>query len=353
MKIRVAISRGWTRFATAERRAAWYLLRRGFLHHREPAYVVGRKPDFLTFGRGRMWVEVKSLDPPVSQEFIGKAFERLKQRFKDLQEFRIDAWVSSSFDDSKAKSIRRLVYGEIRAGRASGAPWYASVPADLSQQQQRAEIRWTDTRGRPVRMVTWKSAADVYTYPLESEPGGLTAEIRMDGGIAQTLPAYELLSVQLPAPVMLRVEPTSDRPGVGSVGTDRAQEDTTVDRLRRVIDDANDQLKNGQRYEQVPGVVQIFFDHLGGAGQNDVLRACFGDLTIPIDATSRVAGEAFYGRNGILRADKNTAISAVTYRPRHYGTVSILNPWATYPVPLQWIDGTVHKVDGDRLVKVR
>jgi hypothetical protein len=202
-------------------------------------------------------------------------------------------------------------------------------------------------------MVTWKSTADVYTYPLESEPGGLTADIQVDDGVVQSSPAYQLLSVQIPAPVMFRIEASIDRPGIASVGNARAQTDTTVDRLRRVIDDANDQLKNGQRFEQVPGIVQVFFDHLGGAGQSDVLRACFGDLTIPIDAASRAAGEAFYGQNGILRANRTTAVSAVTYRPRHYGTVSILNPWATYPVPLQWVDGTVHEVQGDRLVRVR
>lgn len=152
---------------------------------------------------------------------------------------------------------------------------------------------------------------------------------------------------------MFRIEASTDSPGIASVGTARAQADTTVDRLRRVIDDANDQLKNGQRFRKVPGVVEVFFDHLAGAGQSDVLRVCFGDLTIPINAASRTAGEAFYGQNGMLRANRNTAVSAVTYRPRHYGTVSILNPWAAYPVPLQWVDGTVHKVEGDRLVKVR
>ena len=152
---------------------------------------------------------------------------------------------------------------------------------------------------------------------------------------------------------MFRIEASTDSPGIASVGTARAQADTTVDRLRRVIDDANDQLKNGQRFRKVPGVVEVFFDHLAGAGQSDVLRVCFGDLTIPINAASRTAGEAFYGQNGMLRANRNTAVSAVTYRPRRYGTVSILNPWAAYPVPLQWVDGTVHKVEGDRLVKVR
>lgn len=350
--IRKALAEGWSKIATAENRAALYLFRKGFLHCREPSFVVGRKPDFLTFGRGRMWIEVKSLDPPLSQELIGNAFVQLRQRFNDVGHFRIDAWVSSSFDEGAAKSIQRLVYNEIRAGRAGGAAWYASVSAERTQNR-RAEIRWTDTRRRPVRMVTWKSVADVYAYPLESEPGGLTANIQLDDGVVQSLPAYEVLSVQVVAPVMLRIEANAGGHGIASVGSARAQADTTVDRLRRVIDDANDQLKNGQRFRELPGVAQIFLDHLAGAGEIDVLRACLGDLTIPIDAVSRAAGEAFYGQNGILRATKNTAVSAVTYRPRHYGTVSILNPWATYPVPPQWVDGTVHKVEGDRLVKVR
>ena len=350
--IRKAISEGWSQFATAENRAALHLLRKGFLHCREPSFVVGRKPDFLTFGRGRMWVEVKSLDPPLSQERIGNAFVELKQRFNDAGQFRIDAWVSSSFDKRSAKSIQRLVYNEVRAGRAGGAAWYASVPAERAQKG-RAEIRWTDTRGRQVRMVTWKSAADVYAYPLESEPGGLAAEIQTDGGPVQSLPADQLLSLQVPAPVMLRIEANTGGNGIASVGSAQAQADTTVDRLRRVIDDANDQLKNGQRFRKIPGVVEIFMDHLAGAGQSDVMRACFGDLTIPINASTRIAGAAYYGENGILRANKNTSISAVTYRSRHYGTVSVLNPWATNPVPFRWLDGTVQKVEGDQLIKLR
>src|SRR5207245_356384 len=49
----------WRQVATTERRTAWSLLRRGFLYWREPALIrEGQKPDYLTFGRGRMWVEV-------------------------------------------------------------------------------------------------------------------------------------------------------------------------------------------------------------------------------------------------------------------------------------------------------
>ena len=342
----------WQAVATAERRTAWQLLRRGFLFRREPPFVVGRKPDFLTWGRGRMWVEVKSLDPPLSQELIGSAILQLRRRFEGLVGFRLDAWVSSSFDQRAAKRIQRLVRNEIRTGRASGAAWYAAVPTG-TVQNQRAEIRWTDSRGRAVRMVTLKSSADVYSYPLEAEPGGIDADIQIDDGSVQRVPAYQLLSVQDPAPVIIRIEASTGERGIASVGAAGAQADTTVDRLRRVIDDANAQLKNGQRFKTAPGVVHVFLDHLAGAGQSDVMRACFGDLTVPIDASSRAAGEAFYGQNGILRANKNTAVSAVTYRSRHYGTVSVLNPWATYPVLLKWLDGTVHRVEDERLVKVR
>lgn len=343
----------WSKFATAERRTAWYLLRRGFLYLREPGFVVGRKPDFLTFGRGRMWVEVKSLDPPLSQEVIGNAISQLRQRFDGLRgSFRVDAWVSSSFDQRAAKMIQRLVQNEIRAGRAGGAAWYAAVPGE-GALAGRAEIRWTDSRGRTVRMVTLKSAAEVYPYPLEAEPGGLTVDIQVDDGVVNSLPAYQVLSVQNIAPVMIRIEERVGGRGIASVGGARAQADTTVDRLRRVIDDANDQLKNAQKFKKVPGLVEVFLDHLVGAGQSDVMRACFGDLSVPIDASSRMAGEAFYGENGILRANKNTAVSAVTCRSRHYGTVSVLNPWAAYPLPLQWVDGIVHRVEDGRLLRAR
>ena len=340
----------WREVATAERRTAWYLLLRGFLFRREPPFVVGRKPDFLTFWRGRMWAEVKSLDPPLSQELIGSAYVELKKRLLIFGgTHRIDARISAAFNQGVAKRAVQLLSNEIRNGAATQGAWYIAVPAK-DAERKRVVLEWTSRDRDTVRMVSWRSATGVYACPLEAQPASWISDIQLTDGNAQaSIPAYNALSIQISPALMLRIESESEGGGLGSVGTAEAQADTTVERLRRVIDDASDQLKNAQTYRKIPGVAIIYFDHLGGGGQNDILRACLGDLTIPIDVATRKAGEAFYGANGMLRPNKNTAVSALTYRSRFYPTVSFINPWAAYPISPKWVDGVVYSIDGDRL----
>ena len=350
-KIRARLGSFWQHIATSERRAALYLLRRGFLYHREPRFVVGRVPDFLTFGRGAMWVEVKSLDQPISQERIGAAYAELKRRFNQFRsKYRLDVWISASFSQRTAKKAQQLFSREVRNGRAEGAAWYAAIP-ERDTGTERIELRWTH-RGRSVRMVTLKSPSGVYACPPEAEPVEAMAEAEIeDDKTSARIPAYKVLSIQQVAPIMIRVEADPEGRGISSVGYANTEQDTTIDRLRRAIDDASEQLKNAQTFRKIPGVVQVFFDHLAGVGEGDILRACLGDLTIPIDMPSRVPGEAFYGANGILRPNKNTAISAVTYRPRFYQTISVINPWAASPISKEWVDGVVYVLEGNRLTR--
>src|SRR5690606_21251589 len=74
----------WRFRRSAECRAAWSLLGRGFLWRREPSFVrEGKKPDFFAFGRGRLWVEVKSFDPPASQTLLSLAWSDLQRRLRN------------------------------------------------------------------------------------------------------------------------------------------------------------------------------------------------------------------------------------------------------------------------------
>ncbi len=73
-----------------------------------------------------------------------------------------------------------------------------------------------------------------------------------------------------------------------------------------------------------------------------------------IDRTTGKAAERFLGRNGLMRPDKNTTLSAVTYSSRARLSVSLLNPYATLPVRASWLAGTVYHVDANgEIVVVR
>jgi hypothetical protein len=294
-----------------------------------------------------MWAEVKALDPPMSQELIGSAYTELKRRLSQFSgSYRIDASISSAFNQGSAKKAERLLSSETKMGSVAEGVWYIAVPVE-DVENQHVALKWIDRNGIAVRMASWKSRSGIYACPLEAQPGDWTADIQFGDGLSRTtIPAYKVLTIQIPPAVMLRVEADAAGRGLSSVSTAEAQTNTTVERLRRVIDDASDQIRNGQAYRSVPGIVNIFFDHLGGGGEDDILRACLGDLTIPIDVATRSAGEVFYGPNGILRPTKNSAVSAITYRSRFYPTVSFINPWATYAISRRWVDGTIYWIDG-------
>lgn len=307
----------WREFATAERRAAWHLLARGFLYSREPASLKGQKPDFLTYGRGRMWVEVKAFDPPVSHTLLDTAWQELAKRFaKFTRRCRVDGWIAPGFDAGIAKRVTHLLSQELRSGLPSDREIYIAVPSgDIDRRVMR--LCWTSRCG-VVQMVTFRSIAERYGYPPAAEPDDWTANLQIiEGDAILQRRAFKVLDARRPARVLLRVEKSTEERVLCSLGNAEMQTVMTVDRLRDVIDYANDQIKNGQKYRAIPGILVVYFDHLTGGDHGDVLRACLGDLTISIDPDTNAISDTFYGRNGVFRPDKNTAISAITYRSRH------------------------------------
>ena len=345
--IRRSLIIAWREFASAERRTAWHLLVRGFLYHCEPAFVDGQKPDFLTLGRGRMWVEVKAFDPPVSQALLDAGWQELTERFaKFAGKCRVDAWIAPGFDQQVAKQVTHLLTNEIRAGLPADRVIYIAVPSGHIDKRAVVRLGWKGRRGIDVQMVALRSIDGTYGYPLAEEPSDWTADLQIiEGNTTVQRPAFTVLKAQRPARVLLRVEKWSENRVLCSLGNAEVQDVKTVDRLRDVIDDANDQLKNGQKHCALPGVLVVYFDHLGGGDHGDVLRACLGDLTVSIDRSTNSISETFYGRNGVFRRKKNTAISAIVYRSRHYSAMSLVNPYAQYPVKRGWLDGTTYWVD--------
>ena len=98
----------------------------------------------------------------------------------------------------------------------------------------------------------------------------------------------------------------------------------------------------------------------GGTGSNysnqlpDGFTFARDDITIEIDRATGKSGAPFLGRNGVMRPDKNTTVSAVTYSSRLRPSVSLLNPHATLPLRPSWLAGTVYQVqDNGDVVVVR
>lgn len=350
--IRRRIVVAWRGFSSAERRTAWHLLSHGFLFRREPVFVTGRKPDFLTYGRGRMWVEVKEFDPPTSQAQLDLGWEELTRRFaKIASPCLVDAWIAAGFDQRAAKQVTSLLGHELRTGLPAGLELYIAVPSGEVDKTV-LRLSWKQRNGTNVQLVTLRSIDGVYSYPLAAEPHDWTANLEIDDGrTVITKRAFTVLQVRQPARVMLRVEASGKEAVLGSLGNAEMQDISTVNRLRDVIDDANDQIKSGQKHRAVPAVLVVYFDHLGGGDESDILRACLGDLTVSVDPNVNAISETFYGNKGVFRANKNTAISAIIYRSRHYAPVSLVNPHARYTVKQAWLDGTVYWVDATGKVR--
>lgn len=337
----------WRDFATAERRTAWGLIAKGFWFTREPRFVKGQKPDFLTGGRGRMWVEVKEFDPPPSTALLNTGWELLTDRLEKFRgQCRIDAWISPGFNSRVAKYAAGMLAHEVRAGLPSNHALYIAVP---SREFDAAvvSLEWTRRDGVPVRMVTKRSKDGKYACPPAADPASWTENVQLvDGSTETTARFFQMFETRPPSRIAMRVD-TPDVQSLGylSLGNSEVQDVKTIDKLRDTIERAKEQLKNAQQHREGPGLVVIFNDHLGGGDPRDVLCACLGDLTATFDRAANAIVETFHGRNGIFRPDKNTSVSAVVYKSRHYPSVSLQNPHAKYPINHSWLEGDVYSVD--------
>lgn len=341
----------WQQLATSERRTAWQLFRRGFLWRKEPHWVSGRKPDFLTFGRGSMWVEVKALDAPASTALLGFAHTELKRRFdKSDIHCAVYANVAEGFDQRTAKRAMHTLEVAINDGLDRSRKTFIGIPAG-DVDNSTVVIDWTDDSGTDVRMYSPRSRKGSYGCPLSGGPSNWIGDISITDGSTQTkIPAFKLLSETDCCLLTFRIIPKAVGYGLYGVGSARATNDTTVVKIRKRVGDAAVQIRNAQTFRQHPGVVVIYNDHLGG-DQFDLMRACLGDLTVPIDLATKKAGSMHYGLNGILNNRKNTSVSAVTYRSRLFSDISLINPYASIAVNPRWLLGSIYAVELDGLVR--
>ena len=93
----------------------------------------------------------------------------------------------------------------------------------------------------------------------------------------------------------------------------------------------------------------IYNDYLV-ADRQDMMFACLGELTYPINTATKKAGNPYYGMNGALNSRKNTSVSAVIYRSQLFPDISLVNPHAVIPINPKWLTGTTYSVNAAGLV---
>lgn len=306
---------------------------------------MGRRPDFFTSLRGRMWVEVKELSAPTPEVLIGRAWEEIQSRL-DRFPYSCSLYicVSSQFDAGSAKRALALIRHALDGRPDDQSELYVCIPVEVTGQAT-VLLEWVSADDRPVRMFAVQSTNNKYRCPPGVEPSAWTEAVWIRSPAGQReVRAYEVLSRTEPARLTVQAIREGAGPRLASVGVLDASQSTTIKRIREAIDDAADQLSNAQTFKPAPGVVMLYNDFLG-SDDTDLLRACLGDLTISIDPDTVTSGAPFFGRNGVLSGGKNASVSAVVYCSSTAPPIGYVNPGARYPVKASWLCGEAYVLD--------
>lgn len=295
-----------------------------------------------------MWVEVKDIDSPPSQQTLDIAAEELRGRLDSLPgNYGVQAWVTSGFDARAAKLAVRILKQELERGLDPSEQLLIAVPSG-SYTQDAVQIRWTSVTGASIRFVTIDNNQAGYGCPGMAAPNDWTDDVEFtDENGTQLIEAFKVISDSDPNTLTFWVSPAGQHVGLGGVGSAQATQLNTIDRIRRCIDKAAKQIKSGQFHKEAPGVVEIYNDHLP-ANREQIYAACFGDLTCAFNPSLKNVS-SFYGMNGAFRANNNTSVSAVIYRSRLFKSVSVINSFAKFPVAERWLDGDVINTQGESL----
>lgn len=106
-----------------------------------------------------------------------------------------------------------------------------------------------------------------------------------------------------------------------------------AERIRAILSNANDQLKNGRRYEDAPCLLTVFHDGLDVPDNAIIMSALYGNLKFAFAKVRPNEGELVFDKDGGWTPEKNRTTSADLYI-RNGGEPPIVhNYWAQRPFP--------------------
>lgn len=331
-------------------RAEQWLKGLGYAPEPEPDWIrAGEKPDFFGHGEAPVWVEVKTLHPPRHHALMGRAWDDLRARCAKVEATTGDLYavIGDDYDEKAAKWLIGSLASEAASERRVDV---VVVPGDpVYDVTVRFEYAAED--GLIVQACARSESGRYTVYPgLEPNDWGKEIQILHSDGSKSAAALYEVLEADADAKLAVRIFPSTTPLQLRSTIGAGARENRSVWRVRQEIRYTNRQLRNGQSYQAAPGVCAIYQDGLDALGEQQVLAALFGDLTVQVMPNPTQLGPAFLGRNGVLSPTKNRGVSAVRYERAATSVTVVVNPWAAHAIDAGLFRQPVWVLDGDRLV---
>jgi hypothetical protein len=318
-----------------ERLVRDWLSERGYLEPEYEPVKIGRRPDFLAVANrdgitpDPLWAEVKSLGPEDSVVALSRTWPVLKDLGvpKGINGY-ATLHVNELTREQSVRALLKMFYGK--------ATTHASEKVQLSFIQEHSEkrdVRYLEIRGE-VQQKIWVRGAggEKMSMPPGIMDDGSRTVSSERAGRSEERPAFDVFDWTSPFDCALdtHIDPRN-RP-LTAISSMASGSSSLRSRALSAIEDANSQIRNAYASKVAPGVVFLVpaEDH---ADDQIIAMAAYGELTVPVSLQTNVLGEAYYGRNGAFRRDKNRHISAAIRLRRKGGTATYFpNPFAKEPI---------------------
>lgn len=308
-----------------------WLTERGYKSEHEPPVVAtGKRPDFLAVAGHStktpplLWAEVKSLQPDSTWLAISNVWPTLKQLGVPTG-VRGDAILEVT-DHTREQSVRALIkmfFNQVSA--------YAPSQTRLIFIQQcstNTDVRCVEVDGPIVEKVWARGAGSGrISVPLSTIENGSALVTWKEGEVLRTEPAYNIFDWKLEFDCALVVHIDPKRTPLTSISPMSHGSSNLPTRTLNALESANSQLRNGYTFIAAPGIVFLVTEE--HFDDQPVAMGAYGKLTVSVETSTGQFSEAFYGRDGAFRRDKNTHISAAI-RLRRDGAAGTYfpNPYA-------------------------
>jgi hypothetical protein len=319
-----------------ERLVRDWLCERGYEPEYEPAIVKsGRQPDFLATATTRaatpniFWAEVKSLQPDNTALALSKAWPILKKLgVPDKVNGHAMLHVTEATSEQSVRALVRMFYG-----KAIAHAWETVRLIFVQQCSAKTNIRYFEVQGPTVQKVWARGGSNGKIAVPDSTVENTQAMVTWEqDGKSQTQPAFKVFDWALPfdCALVVNIDP-SDRP-LTSISSMSSGSSNIPTRTLSALEAANSQLRNAHGFRAAPGVVFVVpsEEHVD---DQMIAMGSYGKLTASMSRETGKLGEAFYGRDGAFRRDKNTHISAAIRLRRNGETATYFpNPFAKEPI---------------------